>query len=132
MTAPDHAAVRLRPVGVVHSPYETVDEVPHQGFVDESEAVLEVFEPYAPALAGLSDVLRLTVVYWADRADRETLEGDDGAGAFARRGPDRPNPLNICTCTVLDMTGRRVVVRGMDAVDGSPLVDLKPALQAER
>jgi tRNA (Thr-GGU) A37 N-methylase len=89
-----------------------------------------VFERYADALAGVEDVLRLTVVYWAHEADREGW--DDDTGAFARRGPTRPNPLNICTGTVLGVDGREVRLRGLDAVDGSPLVDLKPALQAER
>lgn len=128
MTAPQQDAFDLRPVGVVHTPYETPADAPHQGFADDAEGAVEVFEPYADALAGVEDVIRLTVVYWAHLADRET--GD--TGAFARRGPTRPNPLNICACTVLGVEGREVRLRGLDAVDGSPLVDLKPALQAER
>lgn len=91
-----------------------------------------LFEAYAEALAGVDDLIRVTVLYWAHEADRDRLVGDDGGGVFARRGPDRPNPVSVCTCTVLDVDGRRVRVRGLDAVDGSPLVDLKPALQAER
>lgn len=91
-----------------------------------------MFEAYADALVGVDDVIRLTVLYGAHDADRDRLVGDDGDGAFARRAPSRPNPVSVCTCTVLDVDGRRVRVRGLDAVDGSPLVDLKPALQAER
>lgn len=120
------------PVGIIHSPYETPGDAPRQGFADDTEATLEVFEAYAGALAGVEDVLRLTVVYWAHQAERSDLVGDDGTGAFARRGPNRPNPLNLCTCTLLGVDGRRIRVRGMDAIDGSPLVDLRPALQAER
>lgn len=123
----------LAPIGVVHSPYATPEDAPHQGFAGDAESELEVFEKYADALAGVEDVIRLTAVYWADQADRTTGNSDDDRdGAFARRGPTRPNPLNICTCTVLDVDGRRVRVSGLDAVDGSPLIDLKPALQAER
>lgn len=122
----------LSPIGVAHTPYDTVEDAPHQGFADDREATIEVDDAYAAALSGIDDVVRLTVVYWADRADRETLRGDDGVGAFARRGPTRPNPLNICTCTLLARDGRRLRVRGLDAVDGSPVIDLKPALQAER
>lgn len=131
-SAPDRDQFHVRPIGVVHSPYATPDDAPHQGFADDAEAELEVFERYADALGGIEDVLRLTVVYWAHRADRSEPVGEDGTGAFARRGPDRPNPLSICTCTVLGVEGRGIEVRGLDAVDGSPLVDLKPALQAER
>lgn len=132
MTLPDsHERYELRPIGVVHSPYATPADAPHQGFADDREATVEVFEPYAAHLDGVEEVVRLTVVYWAHEADREAGSGD-GAGAFARRGPTRPNPLNICTCTVLGVEGRELRLRGLDAVDGSPLVDLKPALQAER
>lgn len=128
----DHDQYQLRPVGVVHSPYETTADAPHQGFAAEAESELEVFETYADALAGFDDVLRATVVYWAHEADRSASGGDEGVGAFARRGPNRPNPLSICTCTVLGVDGRRIRVSGLDAIDGSPLLDVKPALQAER
>lgn len=122
----------LTPIGVVHSPYETPEDAPHQGFAAEAESVLEVFETYTDALAGIEEVLRLTVVYWAHEAERSAFAADDGDGAFARRGPNRPNPLGICTCTVLDVDERRIRVTGLDAIDGSPLLDLKPSLQAEQ
>lgn len=133
MTGADSAGpYDIRPIGVIHSPYATPADAPRQGFLDEAASTLEVFEEFADALAGVAGVIRLTVVYWADQADRSASVGEDGTGAFARRGPTRPNPLSICTCTVLDVDGRRIRVSGLDAVDGSPLVDLKPALQAER
>lgn len=134
-------------IGVVHSPYQTADQAPHQGFVDDTESTIEIYETYTPELNGLEDVHRLTVVYWAHRADRTGVEqsihgpsGDDGAdradgdreGAFASRGPTRPNPLSICTCMVHGLEGRRIRVTGLDAIDGSPVVDLKPALRPER
>lgn len=122
--------MRLVPVGVAHTPYRAPDDAPHQGFADDAEAEIELFEAYADHLAGIEDVIRVTVVYWAHLADRDRAAGD--TGAFARRGPDRPNPLAICTCTLLGVDGRRLRVRGLDAVDGSPVVDVKPALQAER
>lgn len=83
-------------------------------------------------LVGIQDVIRLTVVYWADRADRASLADESGVGAFAKRTPHRPNPLNVCPCTLLGRESRRLRVRGLDAVDGSAVLDLKPALQAER
>lgn len=131
MTDPDEGPV-LRPVGVAYTPYETTDGAPHQGFADDAESTVEVFDAYADALAGVDDVVRLTVVYWADRADRTSLQGADGVGAFARRTPHRPNPLNVCTCMLLGREGRELRLQGLDAVDGSPVVDLKPALQAEQ
>ena len=120
------------PIGVARTPYELTEDAPHQGFADDAEATIEVFEPYVEALAGIDECHRLTVVYWAGRADRDRLVGGDGIGAFVMRTPHRPNPLNICTCLLLDRTGRELRVRGLDALDGSPVMDVKPALQAER
>ena len=129
---PDDSGPVLSPIGIAHTPYDTPDDAPHQGFADDAAATVEVFERYGDALAGIDDVVRLTVVYWADRADRRSLQGEDGVGAFARRTPHRPNPLSVCTCTLLERDGRRLRLRGLDAADGSPVLDLKPALQAER
>lgn len=126
------AGPRLDPIGVAHTTYSSTDDAPHQGFADEDEATVEVFEAYADALSGLEDAVRIVVVYWADEADRGSLVGDDGVGAFAKRTPNRPNPLSICTCTLLAIDGRHVRLRGLDALDGSPVIDVKPALQAER
>lgn len=122
----------LTPVGVAHTPYAEPADAPHQGFADDEEAEIEVFEAYAEGLAGIDTVHRLTVLYWADRADRDSLASADGVGAFARRTPHRPNPVSVCVCSLLSVDGRRLRVRGLDAVDGSPVIDLKPALQNER
>lgn len=128
---PEHD-FELEPIGIARTPYETLADAPHQGFADDTEAVIEVDEVYADALAGAEELIRVTVLYWAHLADRTRRQEDDGVGAFARRGPNRPNPIAVCTCLVLGLDGRRLRVRGLDAVDGSPVLDLKPALQAER
>lgn len=131
----DEPEMQLVSVGVAHTPYETTDEAPHQGFADDAESEIEIFEAYSHALAGIEDTHRLTVVYWAHEAERDRAgesAAEDWHGAFAGRGPNRPNPLSICTCLVLAVDGRRIRVRGLDAIDGSPVVDVKPALQAER
>lgn len=161
MHGDDGRDMRLVAVGVAHTPYETTEDAPHQGFADDDEATVEIFEECAHELAGIENTHKLTVVYWAHEADRnrsadraadgtgDRLQDPDGRaadgpagghdrqadesdGAFAGRGPARPNPLSICTCMILDVDGRHIRVRGLDALDGSPVVDLKPALQAER
>lgn len=123
---------RLTPIGVARTPYETPDDAPHQGFAGDEESTIVVYDRYADGLAGIEDVVRLTVVYWAHEADRSSLQDDDGIGAFSRRTPNRPNPLGLCTCMVLSVYETRIRVRGLDAIDGSPVLDLKPALQGER
>lgn len=128
----DDEGPRLTPIGVARTPYETPDDAPHQGFAGDEESTIVVYDQYADALVGIEDVVRLTVVYWAHEADRSSRRGDDGTGAFSRRTPHRPNPLSLCTCMVLSVDETRIRVRGIDAVDGSPVLDLKPALQGER
>lgn len=122
----------LKQVGIAHTPYETSADAPHQGFAANAESTIEILEEYERALSGIDSVHRVTVVYWAHEAGRSSLVGHDGDGAFTRRSPHRPNPLNICTCLLLEVDGRRLRVRGLDAIDGSAVVDIKPALQAER
>lgn len=131
MNSDDSAEFGLTPVGVARTPYETPDDAPHQGFADDAESTVEIFPGYEEALAGIEQVHRIVVVYWAHLADRSRLSSDDGVGSFARRTPHRPNPLNICTCMVLGVDGRELRVRGLDAVDGSPVLDVRPALRAE-
>jgi tRNA-Thr(GGU) m(6)t(6)A37 methyltransferase TsaA len=128
----DDTDLTLRPVGVAHTPYETPDAAPHQGFADDADAEIEIFDAYADAVAGIAGAVRITVVYWAHLADRTSRTEPDGSGAFARRSPDRPNPLSICVCTVYDVDELRFHVGGLDAVDGSPILDIKPSLQTER
>lgn len=128
----EYDELTLVPIGVAQTPYETPADAPHQGFADGDESEIEVFDAYADALSGIDAVHRVTVTYWAHLADRTTHAGEDGMGAFARRSPRRPNPLGICTCLVLGVDGRRLRIRGLDAVDGSPVLDVKPALQGER
>lgn len=122
----------VEPVGVAHTPYQTPEDAPHQGFADDAESEIEIYEAYTDALAGVEDVIRLTVVYWAHLADRTRLVGTDETGAFARHSPARPNPLSLCTCTLLGVDGEILRVRNLDAVDGSAVLDVKPALQTER
>jgi tRNA-Thr(GGU) m(6)t(6)A37 methyltransferase TsaA len=120
------------PVGIAYTPYDAPSDAPHQGFADDAEAEIQIFDEYADALGGIENTIRITVVYWANLADRTEIVSGDGIGAFARRSPNRPNPLSICACTLLEVDSATLRVRGLDAVDGSKVLDIKPALQTER
>ena len=129
----------LRPVGRVESTLVALDEAPRQPDEGAPDAWLVFDDAVAPALDGLapgSDVLVLT---WLDRADRQTLAvhpRDDLArpltGVFATRSPDRPNPIGLHQVRVLAVDGARVPVRELEAVDGTPVLDLKPVLTPRR
>ncbi len=122
----------LRPIGVVHSPLRDPAEAPRQGREAGIEAEIEVFPEYAAALQGCGERPRLLVVCWLHRSRRDLLQvpAKDGVGpargVFSTRSPNRPNPLAVYPVELLSVNGNRLRVRGIDAVDGTPVVDLKP------
>ncbi|MGV9885975.1 tRNA (N6-threonylcarbamoyladenosine(37)-N6)-methyltransferase TrmO [Streptomyces sp. NPDC003395] len=129
----------LRPIGHVASPLTDRSAAPRQPDECAPDAWLVLDEDYLPALDGLTpgtDVLLLT---WLDRADRTTLtvrpRGDAGrplTGVFATRAPDRPNPIGLHTVHLLTVTGPRLHVRNLEAIDGTPILDIKPLLTPNR
>ena len=122
----------LRPIGIVHSLLRDLAEAPRQGRDAGIEAEIEVFPEYLPGLQGIGERERLLVVCWLHRSRRDLLqippkEGDGSPrGVFATRSPNRPNPLAVYPVELLSVAGNRLRVRGIDAVDGTPVVDLKP------
>ncbi|MEW1911835.1 tRNA (N6-threonylcarbamoyladenosine(37)-N6)-methyltransferase TrmO [Kitasatospora sp. NPDC085895] len=135
------AQFTVRAVGRVESPLRTRAEAPRQGDEGAPETWL-VFEPEVARglreLAAGQEVLLLT---WLDRADRGVLavhpRGDlarPETGVFATRSPDRPNPIGLHRVTILAVDGLRLRVSGLEALDGTPVLDVKPVLpgSAER
>lgn len=129
----------LRPVGRVESPLTDPAAAPKQGDEGAPEAWLVFAEAYAPALRGLCPGADVLVLTWLDRADRDVLvvhpRGDTArpeTGVFATRSPHRPNPVGLHRVRVLQVDGLRVRVADLEAVDGTPLLDVKPVLDGER
>lgn len=125
----------VRPVGRVESPLRDLAAAPRQGDEGTPEAWLVFDDAYAPALADIGTGADLIVLTWLDRADREVLavhpRGDvtrPRSGVFATRSPDRPNPIGLHRVTVVAVDGVRLRVRDLEAIDGTPIVDVKPAL----
>ncbi len=121
----------IRPIGVIRSPYRTVEEAPFQGRFSVQEAELEIYEDFAAGLKDVEASRYLIVLYWGHLADRDVLQtvtpwGPELRGVFACRSPARPNPVEFCVVELLRREGNRLVVRGIDAVDGSAIVDIKP------
>ena len=125
----------LRPIGVVRSSLTARSTAPRQGREGAPDAWLELDADLADALDGLrvgDDVVVITWLHLADRATRIVRPRNDPArplcGVFATRSPDRPNPLGLHRVTVRAIEGTRVQVGPLEAVDGTPIVDLKIAL----
>lgn len=124
-------ALELMPIGVIHSPYRAPGDAPRQGRLSGNTAELEVFPQFAAGLKDVEQATHLIVLYWCHLGDRRTLQtrtpfGPELHGVFACRSPSRPNPIAFCVAELLEVRGNRLLVRGVDAVDGSPLLDIKP------
>jgi len=131
--------VELRELGVVRSPLTDLESAPKQGDEGAPEAWLEFDPAVTEALEGISTGDELLVLTWLDRADRDVLRvhpRSDPArplqGVFATRSPDRPNPLGLHRVRVLEVDGLRLRVADLEALDGTPVVDVKPVLTGER
>ena len=127
--------VQLRPIGVIRSRLKKRGDAPMQGYEGAPDAWLEV-KPFAiEALEGLAAGDEIIVITWFHRAKRDVLKVHPRsdrrrslAGVFATRSPDRPNPLGLHRVTVRKVTGNRLRVGPIEAIDGTPVVDIKPVL----
>ena len=126
---------RLRPVGVLSSTIKARADAPKQGSEGAPDAWLEVYAWAAEALDGLAAGDEIIVITWFHRARRDRLQVHPRSdprnpltGVFATRSPDRPNPLGLHPVTVRAVEGRRLRVGPIEAIDGTPVVDIKPVL----
>lgn len=119
--------VTVRPIGVVRSPYATPLDAPRQGAFATRDATIDIAPAYAAGLEGVAPGKRLLVVWWAHLADRDTLARPGTDGVFAMRTPHRPNPICLSEVEVVAREGSRLTVRGLEASDGTPVLDLKAA-----
>lgn len=128
---------KLHPVGHIRSALRILEEAPRQGSEGAPDAWLEVNSTFARALMGIAKGDELIVITWLHRADRAVLETHPRndpdlplAGVFATRSPDRPNPLGLHRVTVREISGTRLRIGPIEAIDGTPVVDVKPVLGA--
>ena len=128
----------LRPIGKVSSSLRTLEAAPRQADEGAPEAWL-VFEP--EAIEGLRNIRAgddLILITWLDRARRDVLSvhprGDASRppeGVFSTRSPHRPNPLGLHDVNVIAVENGRLRVRSLEAIDGTPIVDVKPVLSPD-
>lgn len=126
-----HREFVVRSVGVAHTPYKAVEDAPFQGRLAPVEASIEIHEEFTAALKDVDAATHLIVLYWAHLGRREVLQtrtpwGPEIRGVFACRSPSRPNPISFCVTELVRREGNRLVVRGLDAIDGSHVLDIKP------
>jgi tRNA-Thr(GGU) m(6)t(6)A37 methyltransferase TsaA len=118
-------------VGRIRTPWTDRLQCPRQGRPDGPICRIEVFDPWVAALDGITEYARLEVLYWLHESRRDLVRQsprNDGVarGAFSLRTPVRPNPIGTQIVTLVGVEGPVVLVRGLDCLDGTPLLDLKP------
>jgi tRNA-Thr(GGU) m(6)t(6)A37 methyltransferase TsaA len=135
---PGEMAVELPPrsdagiyfIGVIHTPWKTRQDCPKRGNPGGPICTITVDERWREGLTGLAAHKRVQVLYWMHRARRDlvlqTPFGKETAGTFALRSPVRPNPIASSLVELVAIEGTTLQVRGLDCLDGTPLVDLKP------
>ena len=127
----------IEPIGVVHSQLTDLEDAPMQGDEGAPEAWLELTPSAAPGLLGITAGDELILLTWLHRAERDVLQvhprGDlkrPLTGVFATRSPDRPNPIGLHRVSVLEVAEQKLKVAPLEAIDGTPIVDIKPVLAA--
>jgi len=118
-------------IGRIRTPWTDRLKTPRQGRADGPLCRIEVFEPWRSALDGIAQYQRLEVLYWLHLSRRDLVmqsPASDGKvrGTFSLRSPVRPNPIASTIATLVSVEADGLTVRGMDCVDGTPLIDIKP------
>ena len=132
----------LRPIGVVRSPYKEPKDLPPPafapaGFFERSRGEIEVRPEFAAGLEGLERYSHIVVLFHFHRAGAAKLKvvppgQTEARGVFASRSPHRPNPIGLSVLKLLGRTGRVLRVSGLDLVDRTPVLDIKPSPSRDR
>ena len=118
-------------IGRIRTPWSSREDTPRQGRQDGPVCRLEIFEPWVRALYGVDFYSHLEVIYWLHQSRRDLVlqspKNDKSTrGTFSLRSPQRPNPIGTSTVKLVGVEGNTVLVRGLDCLDQTPLLDLKP------
>lgn len=118
-------------IGRIRTPWDSRLLTPRQGRADGPICQIEIFEPWVAALEGVAQFARLEVLYWLHLSRRDLVRqspANDGTarGTFSLRSPVRPNPIGTQIVELVGLDGNVLSVRGMDCLEGTPLIDIKP------
>jgi len=124
----------FKPIGYIKSPYKTTSEIPRQStFSVDKTAEIEINEEYIDGLIGLDDYLHIIILFHfhksAGRSNLTVLRPGTGPGprgVFATRSPHRPNGIGLSIVELIKMKGNKLLIKGVDMLDGTPVLDIKP------
>jgi tRNA (adenine37-N6)-methyltransferase len=123
--------IELTPIGVISSPFKTNQQAPRQGRVCEECSTITIYPEYKPGLGEMRGISHIWVLYWMDRAERNTLfsrrpDWTEDRPVFTIRSPARPNPIALSIGRIITFNDGVITVSGIEALDGSPVIDIKP------
>lgn len=127
----ERRSLELKPIGIIHSPYHTNGEAPHQGCLREEISHVELFKEFEEGLKDIEGFSHIIVIYWFHKSKGyhlivKTPWDTTPHGLFATRSPNRPCPLGLCVAELVGREENILKVKGLDALDGTPLLDIKP------
>jgi tRNA-Thr(GGU) m(6)t(6)A37 methyltransferase TsaA len=129
-TLPEQSDAGVYFIGMIHTPWKTRQECPKRGDPDGPLCRIAIDPRWQQALAGITSHKRIQVLYWMHQARRDlvlqTPFQRETTGTFALRSPARPNPIASSIVELVGVDGTTLQVRGLDCLDGTPLIDLKP------
>ncbi len=126
----------VTPIGLIHTPFQQSKGTPIQGAVsNDAEGVIELLPEFIPGLRDLEAFERLWLIYLLDRASAAQMQvrpylEDEEHGVFATRAPARPNPIGLTAVRLVGIKDNRLLISGVDMLDGTPLLDIKPYIPA--
>jgi tRNA-Thr(GGU) m(6)t(6)A37 methyltransferase TsaA len=128
---PEQFDASLYFIGRIRTPWRDRDSCPKNARESDTVCTLEIAPKWAPALKGIESCTHLVVLYWMDRSRRDLVlqvphHYGVGRGTFALRSPARPNPIAMSVVRLLQVEGEHLRVVGLDCLDGTPLLDIKP------
>jgi formylmethanofuran dehydrogenase subunit E len=124
-------SLKLIPIGIIHCPYRNVDEAPYQGYRNDEISRIEIFEEFDGGLQDIEGFSHIIVIYWFHKSQGfhllvRTPWDDIPHGLFTTRSPHRPCPLGLTVVELVAREQNTLRVKGLDVIDGTPLLDIKP------
>ena len=127
--------LELKPIGIIHSPYRSRAQAPRQGAGRKEICQVELFKEFQEGLKDIERFSHLILIYWFHKSKGYSLMltpswDTKPHGVFTSRSPDRPCPLGLSVVELVAREGNILKVKGLDAIDGTPLLDIKPYFPA--
>jgi formylmethanofuran dehydrogenase subunit E len=127
----EQQSLELLPIGIIHSSFENTGKAPYQGYKSKAISQIEVYKEFEEGLKDIEGFSHIIVIFWFHKSQGyhllvKTPWDDILHGLFATRSPNRPCPLGLTVVELVDRKNNILRVKGLDAIDGTPVLDIKP------